>query len=271
MFLADRGPIGKLQTIELENEEAESFGAVTAYRSDLEGYLRCRRLHQVQTLPGPLSGLRHRQTAVADEGHQPDLARSPFTNPDANLIETIGKDALWSCTTCRACQDICPAGIEHVGKIVEMRRNLVLMEGEFPGDEVMTAMEQTEVNGNPLGMGYASRGDWAEKLGIKTLAEDPEVDILYFVGCYASFDKRNIAVARSFVKLCQAAGIKVGILGKEEKCCGEPMRKMGNEYLYQSLAVENIETDQGVRGEEDRHHLPALLQHPGQGLPGSGP
>ena len=91
-------------------------------------------------------------------------------------------------------------------------------------------------------MGYASRGDWAENLGIKTLAEDPEVDILYFVGCYASFDKRNIAVARSFVTLCQAAGIKVGILGKEEKCCGEPMRKMGNEYLYQSLAVENIET-----------------------------
>ncbi|EKD36164.1 MAG: protein of unknown function DUF224 cysteine-rich region protein, partial [uncultured bacterium] len=68
------------------------------------------------------------------------------------------------------------------------------------------------------------------------------VDILYFVGCYASFDKRNIAVARSFVTLCQAAGIKAGILGKEEKCCGEPMRKMGNEYLYQSLAVETIET-----------------------------
>jgi len=123
-----------------------------------------------------------------------------------------------------------------------MRRNLVLMEGEFPGDEVMTAMEATEVNGNPLGMGYASRGDWADNLGIKTLDEDAEVDILYFVGCYASFDKRNIAVARSFVALCQAAGIKVGILGKEEKCCGEPMRKMGNEYLYQSQAMENIET-----------------------------
>ena len=81
--------------------------------------------------------------------------------------------------------------------------------------------------------------------GSKTLAEDAEVDILYFVGCYASFDKRNIAVARSFVRLCQAAGVKVGILGKEEKCCGEPMRKMGNEYLYQTLAVENIELIKG--------------------------
>jgi len=117
----------------------------------------------------------------------------------------------------------------------------VLMEGEFPGDEVMTAMEATEVNGNPLGIGYASRGDWAAELGVKTLEEDSDVDILYFVGCYGSFDKRNIAVAKSFVKLCQAAGLSVGILGKEEKCCGEPMRKMGNEYLYQSLAMENVE------------------------------
>ena len=88
-----------------------------------------------------------------------------FTAPEASLIDTVSKDALWSCTTCFSCQDICPAGIEHVGKIVEMRRNLVLMEGEFPGDEVMAAMEATEVNGNPLGIGYASRGDWAEKLG----------------------------------------------------------------------------------------------------------
>jgi Fe-S oxidoreductase len=168
-----------------------------------------------------------------------------FTNPAANLIDTVGREAIWACTTCRACQDICPASIEHVSKIIEMRRNLVLMEGEFPGEEVMTAMEQTEVNGNPLGMGYAARGDWAEALGITALAEDAEVEVLYFVGCYASFDKRNIAVAKSFVKLCQAAGVKVGILGKEEKCCGEPMRKMGNEYLYQTLAMEMIETIKG--------------------------
>jgi Fe-S oxidoreductase len=168
-----------------------------------------------------------------------------FTNPEANLIETIEKDVLWSCTTCFACQDICPAGIEHVGKIVEMRRNLVLMEGEFPGEEVMSAMEATEVNGNPLGAGFATRGDWAEKLGLKTLSQEAEVDILYFVGCYASFDKRNIKVATDFIKLCQAAGVRVGILGKEEKCCGEPMRKMGNEYLYQMMAAENIETMKG--------------------------
>jgi Fe-S oxidoreductase len=105
----------------------------------------------------------------------------------------------------------------------------------------MAAMEQTEVNGNPLGSGYASRGDWAEELGVVLAGEAAEVDVLYFVGCYGSFDKRNIRIAKSFVALCEAAGVKVGILGKDEKCCGEPMRKMGNEYLYQSLAMENIE------------------------------
>lgn len=80
-----------------------------------------------------------------------------YTTPDANLQETIGKDSLWSCTTCRACQDICPASIEHVNKIVEMRRSMVLMDGEFPGEEVMAAMGQTEVNNNPLGIGYAKQ------------------------------------------------------------------------------------------------------------------
>ncbi len=169
------------------------------------------------------------------------LGQLAQNSPEADLIETMGRDAVWSCTTCRSCQDICPAAVEHVGKIVEMRRHLVLMEGEFPGEEVMTAMEQLEVNGNPLGLGYASRGDWTEGLDIKNAAEDQDIDVLYFVGCYAAFDKRNIKVARSFISLCNAAGVRVGILGKEEKCCGEPARKMGNEYLYQTLAMENIE------------------------------
>jgi Fe-S oxidoreductase len=115
------------------------------------------------------------------------------------------------------------------------------MEGAFPGDEVRTAVSNIEVNGNPFGLAYASRGDWAEGLQISLMEQDSDVDILYFVGCYASFDRRNQAVARNFVTICNAAGIKVGILGKEEKCCGEPPRKLGNEYLYQMTANENIE------------------------------
>lgn len=239
-FFADFGPKGALVTLDMEGD-AESFGV--AHIKDLtwkdifdtDACTKCKRCQDrcpASSTDKPLSPMK-----VINQ-----MGEIACTNPEANLIETVSKDVLWSCTTCRACQEICPAAIEHVNKIVDMRRNLVLMEGEFPGEEVMVAMDNTEVNGNPFGMAFASRGDWTEGLPVKLLAEDAEVDILYFVGCYASFDKRNIKVASSFIQLCAAAGIRVGILGKQEKCCGEPMRKMGNEYLYQTLATENIET-----------------------------
>lgn len=239
-FFSDLGPTGKLKTLDLEDEDAESFGVSNIREMSWKDIfdtdsctlcMRCQDRCPAFATGKPLSPMK-----VINQ-----LGDVAFNAPDSGLIETIGKDVLWSCTTCRACQDICPAAIEHVNKIIDLRRSMVLMEGEFPGEEVMAAMDATEVNGNPLGVGYAERGDWVKELDVKTLAEDSEVDILFFVGCYGSFDKRNIAVATSFIKLCRAAGIKVGILGKEEKCCGEPMRKMGNEYLYQTLATENIE------------------------------
>jgi nitrate reductase gamma subunit/ferredoxin len=203
-FFADLGPKGALVTIDMEGD-AESFGA--AHLKDLtwkdifdtDACTKCKRCQDrcpAHNTDKPLSPMK-----VVSQ-----LGEVACANPEANLIETVSKDALWSCTTCRACQEICPAAIEHVGKVVDMRRNLVLMEGEFPGEEVMTAMDNTEVNGNPLGMAMASRGDWAEGLPVKLMAEDADVDILYFVGCYASFDKRNIKIATSFVKLCAAAG-----------------------------------------------------------------
>jgi Fe-S oxidoreductase len=116
------------------------------------------------------------------------------------------------------------------------------MEGAFPGEEVEAAARSTEMSGNPLGIGGAGRGDWAEGLDVVTLPSEEPVDLLYFVGCYASFDPRNQKVARAFVEVCGAAGLRIGILGSHEKCCGEPMRKLGNEYLYQMLAAENLET-----------------------------
>ena len=243
-LFVDQGPKGGLVTLDMENEEAESFGAAAlgdlTWKDvfDSDACTLCKRCQDrcpAYATDKPLSPMK-----MVNQ-----LQEIAFSNPAASLTETIGKDEIWSCTTCRACQEICPAVIEHVPKFVDMRRNLVLMEGEFPGEEVITAVDNTEVNGNPLGMAFAGRGDWAADLGVKNLAENPDVDLLYFVGCYASFDKRNIKIARSFVKLCQAAGLKVGILGKEEKCCGEPVRKLGNEYLYQALAAENIEQIKG--------------------------
>jgi len=243
-LFTDLGPKGKLSTIDMENEEAESFGAAQiadlTWKDifDADACTSCKRCQDrcpAHNTDKPLSPMKVVQ----------QIGEVAFNTPEANLPVTVEKDVLWSCTTCFACQEICPANIEHVSKIIDMRRNLVLMEGEFPGEEVLTAMENTEVNGNPLGMAFAGRGDWAEGLPVVTLEQDSDVDILFFVGCYASFDRRNQAVAKAFIQLCNAAKIKVGILGKEEKCCGEPMRKMGNEYLYQMLAQENIELIKG--------------------------
>ncbi|MCM2357447.1 MAG: heterodisulfide reductase-related iron-sulfur binding cluster [Geobacteraceae bacterium] len=239
-LFAEVGPKGIIATINLEDETVEQFGAATITELswkdifDTDACTSCKRCQDrcpAAATGKPLSPMQ----IIKQIG---EIAKG---NPAANLVETISRDALWSCTTCRACQEICPAGIEHVNKILEMRRNLSLMEGAFPGDEVRTAASNIEVNGNPFGLAYACRGDWANGLPVTRMESGEAVDILYFVGCYGSFDKRNRQVAQSFVTICNAAGIKVGILGKEEKCCGEPVRKLGNEYLYQMMARENIE------------------------------
>ncbi|GFE57374.1 heterodisulfide reductase-related iron-sulfur binding cluster [Geobacter sp. AOG1] len=243
-FFAPLEPKGTIGTINMEDESAEQFGAAKVTDLtwkdifDADACTSCKRCQDrcpAYATDKPLSPMK----VVQQVGEVAE------TNPSASLCETVGQDVLWSCTTCRACQDICPANIEHVNKILEMRRNLTLMEGAFPGDEVRTAISNLEVNGNPFGLAFAARGDWAEHLPVTRMESGEEVDILYFVGCYASFDKRNREIAKSFVTICAAAGIKVGILGKEEKCCGEPARKLGNEYLYQMVAAENIELIKG--------------------------
>jgi len=239
-FLAPFEPKGTVATINMEDDSVEQFGAATiadlSWKDifDADACTSCKRCQDrcpAASTDKPLSPMK----VVKQIG---ELAEG---DPTGSLIETVSQDALWSCTTCRACQDICPANIEHVNKIIDMRRNLTLMEGAFPGDEVKTAVNNIEVNGNPFGLAYAARGEWADGLPVSIMEQDSDVDILYFVGCYASFDKRNQQIAKNFITICNAAGIKVGILGKEEKCCGEPVRKLGNEYLYQMTAQENIE------------------------------
>lgn len=243
-FFAPLEPKGNIATINLEDESVEQFGAAAitdlSWKDifDADACTSCKRCQDrcpATATDKPLSPMK----VVQQIG---ELAAS---DPTGSLIDTVSQDALWSCTTCRACQDICPANVEHVNKILEMRRNLTLMEGAFSGDEVKTAINNIEVNGNPFGLAYAGRGEWADGLDVTIMEQNAEVDILYFVGCYASFDKRNQAIARNFITICNAAGVKVGIMGKEEKCCGEPARKMGNEYLYQMMAAENIELLKG--------------------------
>jgi Fe-S oxidoreductase/nitrate reductase gamma subunit len=238
-FLAPLEEKGTIATIDMEDEEAEQFGAATptdlSWKDIFDGDAcisckRCQDLCPAYLTDKPLSPMRLIR----------GITEAAATDPGAELVTALGTDAIWACTTCRACQEICPASNEHVNKILELRRNLTLMEGAFPGDEVRTAISNLEVNANPFGMAFATRADWADGLDVSA-AHAGDFDILYFAGCYASFDQRNQAVARNFIKICRAAGVKVGMLGKDEKCCGEPARKLGNEYLYQMLAMDNIE------------------------------
>jgi Fe-S oxidoreductase len=141
-----------------------------------------------------------------------------------------------------ACMEQCPVFVEQIPKVVDLRRYLVMMESSFPS-EVAGVFRNMEVNSNPWGIGLASRGDWAKALDIPILSEseDKDIEILYYVGCSGSFDDRNKKVASSFATVLKAAGVRFGILGAEEKCCGDSARRMGNEYLFQQLAQENIE------------------------------
>ena len=160
--------------------------------------------------------------------------------------EAIKEDEIWACVTCGACQQECPVLIEHVPKIVDMRRSLVLEESRFP-KEAQGALRSIETQGNPYGLPRAQRGNWAQGLDVKTIAEKPDAEYLYFVGCAASYDEANRAVARAFVGLLKKAGVDFAILGAHETCNGDPARRIGNEYLYQTQAEANIAAMNGAK------------------------
>ena len=163
----------------------------------------------------------------------------------ALLDDYITEDELWACTTCRACVEECPVSIDQLSVILELRRNLVLGESRFPA-EVMPAFESMEQRGSPWAFDPGDRAKWAAGLSIPTLAEmvarGERPEVLYWVGCMGSFDDRAKKVTVAFAKILQAAGVRFAILGQEEKCNGDPARRMGNEYLYQMLAKENVAT-----------------------------
>ena len=174
--------------------------------------------------------------AAKKSGQEPEIPE-----PEKALVgEVIDLDELWACTNCMYCMENCPVAIEHVPKIVGMRQYKVLMEADF-APELQLTFRNMENNSNPWGIGAHLRGDWAKELGIKTLAEDPNVEYLFYVGCAGSFDDRGKKVSVAFAKILQAAGVSFGILGTEESCCGDSAMRGGNEYLYQAMAQANIE------------------------------
>ena len=159
---------------------------------------------------------------------------------------SIAEDALWSCTTCYACMEVCPVYIEHVPKIIEMRRHLVQIESKFP-PELLNLFENMEQRSNPWGIAPSDRAKWAADLNVKPF-EAGKTEYLFYVGCFGSFDARAKQVTVAITKILDAAGVTWGILGKDEKCCGDSLRRLGNEYVFDRMARENIKQyqDKGV-------------------------
>ncbi|MBO8159497.1 heterodisulfide reductase-related iron-sulfur binding cluster [Thermosyntropha sp.] len=162
------------------------------------------------------------------------------------LYDVVTTDVIWDCTNCRACMEHCPMFIEHIPKIIEMRRNLVMWQGDMPSEAQM-AFTNMERNYNPWGVGWANRAEWLKERGIRemvnVLSEDgKEFEYLLYAGCAVSFDDRYKKVGEALVRLLNQAGVSFGYLGTEEMCCGDSARRLGNEYLYQTLASQNIET-----------------------------
>jgi Fe-S oxidoreductase len=152
-------------------------------------------------------------------------------------VHTEGE--IWTCTTCGACMHVCPVEIEHIPKIVGVRQSEVLMQSRFP-QELNTFFRNVETNSNPWGIGFSTRAEWTEGLNVKLLKDNPGAEYLFWVGCAGSFDEQGKKTARALAAILTAAGLDFAILGAEEKCCGDSARRLGNEYLFQSLAGETM-------------------------------
>jgi Fe-S oxidoreductase/nitrate reductase gamma subunit len=177
-------------------------------------------------------------------GHEPELTvRAP------DLFARITPEELWACTSCRACDEVCPVDIEILDKILDMRRYLTLMGSEFPA-ELGRSYRSMENSGNPWGMSQSGRGSWADALpsGVPVVDGSSPIghEYLYWVGCAGSFDDRNRRVTVATATLLHRAGVDLAILGPRERCTGDPARRSGNEYLFQVLAGENVETLNGL-------------------------
>ncbi|MFQ5462387.1 MAG: (Fe-S)-binding protein [Phycisphaerae bacterium] len=184
--------------------------------------------------------------AQANEGDGSDGAA--FEDLAGSVIDP---EVLWACTSCRACEQECPVFITYVDKIVDMRRYLVQEKAEFPA-ELQTAFRGLETNANPWNFSSSDRAAWADGLDIKTLAEHPEAEVLFWVGCAPSFDERAKKVTRATVTLLKRAGVDFAILGQEEQCTGDPARRAGNEFLFQMLAQANVEVLSGYGVEKKK-------------------
>jgi Fe-S oxidoreductase len=241
-------PGAALQPVDIES--AEQYGAATLahftwkQRLGFDSCLRCGRCETV--CPAYLSGTPLNPKAVivglSDARREQSATAGALSIEDGQVLvgrgSLIEPDVLWACTTCMACVEVCPAYIEIVDDIVDMRRHLTLMEGATPGTSG-TALRNMMTAGNPWGYAQAERTHWAKDLDVPVAKPGEHYDVLYFVGCSASYDKRNQRIARAVCRLMSRAGVRFAIM-EQERCNAESGRRMGEEYLYQTATTENV-------------------------------
>ncbi|MFC1903834.1 heterodisulfide reductase-related iron-sulfur binding cluster [Chloroflexota bacterium] len=256
VFLKNLEPRGALVPIDLEATETFGTAKIEDFTwkqlLDLDACTRCGRCQD--NCPAYLSGKPLSPKKVIQDLKASLVERAPVLlkskgkteadNPGSSsralIGEVVSEDEIWNCTTCYACQEVCPVCVEPMAKVIEMRRNLVLEQASIP-ETGEGALKSLEARGHPWRGTMLSRTDWAEGLEIKTLADDSDVDVLFWVGCTEALEERSTKVAQAIARVLKLAGINFGILGTEEACCGDPARRLGNEYLFQLQAQANIE------------------------------
>lgn len=266
VFLGPLKPTNSLGSINFEDESIEQYGAKDiedfTWKTLLDGYTctHCGRCTSV--CPANQTGKVLDPRGIIVAIHDRTMDKAPLLIKqqqgkelteaeqaifDKKLIgDYIDPQALWDCTTCGACMQECPVNIEHVPAIVEMRRNLVMMEAEFP-QELQPAYSNIENNSTPWAFPQSDRANWTQEMEkpVQTAAENPEFDVLFWVGCAGSYDERAKKTTKAFAELMQIAGVNFAILGTEEHCSADPARRSGNEFLANSFVTMNIETMNG--------------------------
>jgi Fe-S oxidoreductase len=257
VFLSSTRPPGTLTPLPISMEALEageqSLGAATVTdltRKELLDLYACTECGRCQSAcPAwntgkPLSpkllimGLRDQ---LLSEGPRM-LAEGGSRAADPLVPDVVDDEVVWSCTTCGACMAECPVDIEHIDHVVDLRRNLVMAEARFP-QEAGTLLRNLENASNPWGMPQSQRADWAADLDVRVIGEtDDPPEVLYWVGCAGSFDDRGKQVSRAMARILRWAGVSFAILGPRELCTGDPARRLGNEYLFQTLAEQNLGT-----------------------------
>ena len=233
-------------------ETAESFGAGKVqdftWRELLDGFACAVCGRCTDSCPAHLTEKVLSPMHIVQDLKEHTLAAGPAVIQDQKEKDAtplvgglIQEEALWDCLTCGACVQECPVGVEHIDTIVDMRRHLVMDQTRMP-ETAMNALVSMEQRGHPWRGTTYTRTDWAEGLGVRTLAEHPDAEVLFWVGCTAALEKRSQSVARAMASVLKRAGVDFAILGSEETCTGDPARRMGNEYLYQVMAQQNIDT-----------------------------